>query len=1532
MKRQLSNFLSVLFAFASLSAFAQQQVNHNLPFNSGNQNMWGPSTSSFSMNQTWTLLDEGFDVDYTLDLIESLAGSDFGMEVKAKIAADFKFKFSLQGFTTGQVLVNYPINVLLDMPTDNTYDPGDLVTIETSYTLNPGAQIQTMYPNGGEASLDLYFGVSAKLSAKICAFGCTNIPLIPQVNLSNQHVNIFTVNQTGAEFLSYNGAAPYSSTGFTPINLGPQSANAHPPQVMAPATLSDYGLTGTLDVPYVSTTSSIAPGSGGKFLKACGQDKYVDMNLDVFQLISSVAPAPYSEIFENLSGSEDYPFNGNVYWNFLSASLDLKDYNKQCFDFKPKVFAKLVFPVAVEYTILNGASVVTTGNSSIVNVQVGNDVRYKFPCYFEEMDIVPTYKITGTFTNKTYDSIPLDFNISALEFGVSIDDIEVIPEIVIPEVCVNIPYPCPTWSNPTKWCKERVCTPEIVTPALVFDGFSESIGPLFDETFNIVGIKLPWFSQTWNLEGFSQYTRPAFTMRAEPITITNTFVDAACNGSNSGSINVTINTVNNANPYTYSWSNGATTQDITALGGGTYTLLAVDNNGCSFYTGATISEPPLLEGYFSKTDKSCNGAAGDGTIDVTVFGGTAPYSYSWSNGATTQDLAGLNSGNYTLTVTDAKLCTKVIAVTITQPTTLGQNGMVTPVNCLNGGDGEIDIAPFGGTLPYTFSWSSGQISEDLSGLTSATYTHTLTDANGCTSVVPYLVSEPPTAIALSSAPIDVSCFGGNNGGVNVTTIGGTPGYSFTWVSVAGGVLPYISEDISSVPASTYTVIATDMNGCMDTISQVVSQPLAPLSSSPVLVDILCFGAATGSIDPFINGGTVPYSYVWSNSSNAATQSGILAGTYTLAVTDNNGCSANYSYTLSEPNAPLSLALTGTNVLCFGDATGAILTSTAGGTPSYTYSWSNGATTADITGVIAGNYSVLITDNNGCTISDNLTLTQPAAPLALNSVITHVDCFGANSGAIDLSISGGTSPYLKSWSNGAALVLSDTTEDLSAQFSDSYEVLITDFNGCTDTLISTIDQPLAPLAITGVVVDVNCFGFNDGAIDVSVTGGTTNYAYSWSSGQGSEDISAVLAGNYTITVTDLNNCMESASFTIQQPNLPLNVTTFTTDVLCFGGTTGSVDAEVSGGTSPYLYTWSTGDTTVSIIDQTAGIYTLTITDDQGCIAFTGTTILEPTQLVLSSLVTDASCFEYADGKIVVTLTGGVAPYYLNWGNENQILLEFNGDTLSNLSTNNYLVRVTDDNGCMTEQYIFVGEPQPFVSTNLVTDALCFGSADGEIEVTIAGGTLPYASTWTDGASSEDRTNLISGTYGYTVLDAQGCVIVDSVFVDEPKLIQIIQEVIEVSCIDQTDAQILISPYGGVPPYFYQWSTGEASANAEDLPPGIYELLVSDAHACVVPFTFEIAINPDECLGVPNTFTPNGDNYNDTWVISNLDLYPNAEVKIFNKWGNQVFDTPVPYVEWDGTHRGNDLPAEVYYFIIVLNNAEQNEYTGTITIIR
>ncbi len=1537
MKNRVFKFIfSFLIVIVSYTSHAQQIVNHIVSFSSGQQNMWGPSFSAFTLNQNINLFNVSWNETFGTGNagIVNILGANFGAAVNGNFSGTIGANFFLQGFTTGDIQVDYPIDVTLDMPTDLSYDQGDNVTIQTSYEVTSGYQLQTNYPNAGEMGLDLYFQMGAGLSAQLCAFGCFSFPVIPNFNTGLITVNLFNVDQTSIGFFGVNGGPMLYNYSITPLSTA--SIPNDP--------LGDYGFTAELGIPNVATSDNL----NGYDLSACGEDPYLTVSLEIFDLLSQIPyPPPVTAIgpiLENLSGSESIPLGVGNYeaefaWNFFSASFVIENYNKQCFDFTPKVYGKYEFPVAVDYSVVDAfGSTVSSGTSSIINIEVGQDINYKFPCYFEDLDIVSTYSIDGQIRNHTYDSLAFSFQMSAFEFSLTFPSIQVTPPIYVPEICVPIPYPCPTWSNPFKWCTYTACTPAFTIPAVNSGALNFSVGPLWSHTIPIGAIQYDWFDQTWSLEGFSEYTMPPFRMSANPLSIANAFTNVSCFGGNDGAIDITTSAISPALPYTYTWTNGATIEDLANIPAGPYEVSVIDANNCQLFTGATITEPQQpLSITAVKTDKKCNGGIDDGTIDALIQGGTAPYSYLWSNGATTEDLTNLAVGTYTLTVTDAKNCTESISVTIEEPNLLGQVASITDVNCRNDADGIIQVDVFGGVLPYSYAWSGpssfSASTEDLNGLVGGTYSLMITDGNGCVNTQSYVVNEPATLISLSSTKTDIACKYDSTGAIDLTVNGGTPGYLFKWSNDLGVVLPYQTEDLVNVPAGVYTVLVTDANGCTEQLSETIAEPLNEISSSEVLIDINCFGDATGSIDPGITGGTAPYTYSWSNGSTASINTGLIAGNYDLIVTDFNGCTKNFTYTLTEPLAPLTTILTGTDVKCFGDATGSISSATEGGTPNYTYLWSNGATTSAITNLTAGVYDLTVIDDKGCTTLESMIINQPTAPLSITSTFVDVDCYGSNTGAIDATVLGGTIPYTFEWSNGGSIMLSDTTEDIMNLTADSYTLFVTDTNGCQENLTTVISQPNAPITISATVDDVNCFGLNDGGINITVQGGTTGYSYVWSNGATTEDLLGITAGNYTVTVTDFNGCSETVSFVVNQPQAPINIVTNPMDVKCTGGSDGWIASQVSGGTAPYNYSWSNGETSNAIYNLSAGNYTLTITDNQGCVAFSGAIVNEPAQaLVVNATITDVSCFGGNDGQIALTISGGVQPYYFNWGNQNEILLNNPSEILDSLIVGDYFIRVRDKNGCINEQIVTVNEPPLFESSVAVSDLLCNGDSSGAIDLTYTGGTSPYTTQWSNGATTEDIFNLSAGEYSYLGVDFQGCEVRGNVIVNEPDSVEITEQIIPVSCIDQSDAAIYITPYGGTIPYTFLWNNGETTQDIEGVKPGLFDVTITDNHGCVYVFDFEIIEIEDECLGVPNTFTPNGDNYNDTWVIRNIDLYPNASVKVFNRWGNEIYSSEGEYKPWDGTHNGNPLPSEVYYYIIVLENDQDNKYTGTITIIR
>ncbi|MBI1184788.1 PKD domain-containing protein, partial [bacterium] len=362
-----------------------------------------------------------------------------------------------------------------------------------------------------------------------------------------------------------------------------------------------------------------------------------------------------------------------------------------------------------------------------------------------------------------------------------------------------------------------------------------------------------------------------------------------------------------------------------------------------------------------------------------------------------------------------------------------------------------------------------------------------------------------------------------------------------------------------------------------------------------------------------SGGTSAYSYLWSNSATTASVTGVVAGTYTVTITDANGCTASANNTVTEPASLSAVAGVDSNVTCNGLSDGGLTASASGGTSAYSYLWSNSATTASVTGVTAGTYTVTITDAHGCTTSANNTVTEPASLSAVASVDSNVTCNGLSDGGLTASASGGTSTYNYLWSNSA------TTASVTGVSAGTYTVTITDANGCTDTASGSVTEPavLSASVDTNVVSSfgwmgyrggkVSCNGFSDGGLVASATGGTTAYNYTWSNSATTAGIVGVSAGTYTVTITDANGCTASANNTVTEPATLTVGISLDSDESCPGSADGQLTASGSGGTTAYKYIWSTSDKTASASGLSTGTYTVTITDAFGCTSSNSKTV-------------------------------------------------------------------------------------------------------------------------------------------------------------------------------------------------------------------------------------------------------------------------------------------------------------------------------------
>lgn len=1022
-------------------------------------------------------------------------------------------------------------------------------------------------------------------------------------------------------------------------------------------------------------------------------------------------------------------------------------------------------------------------------------------------------------------------------------------------------------------------------------------------------------------------------------TIQTSGVDVSCDGSTNGQATVTI-VVGSSGPYTYTWSQGTvqsgfiTSSTITNLSVGTYTVNVKDETtGCVVVGAVVVDAPDPIAVSGVITTVGCYGTA-TGAVNVSVTGGTPGYTFNWAGPTTSnsEDLINAFAGNYTLTITDLKSCVKTANYTITQPLeALNYSYVVSNADCNGTATGDIDLTVWGGTTPYSYSWSTGSLSQDLTNITMGTYNVLVTDARSCTFTTNISVSQPPVLTGTLTTT-DVNCYGDATGSLNFSPVGGTPGYTYQW-SNSTSLFSETGANLFNVVADDYTVIITDANGCTSSANGTVGQPPL-LALSTTAVNVNCYGGSDGSVDLTVTGGTSPFNYTWTNSlgstvSSSQDLSAIPASIYTVVVTDNLGCTKTISQEVTQPNSPIAVQEEITNVLCFGMSTGVIDLTVTGGTAPYSYNWSNSFTTEDLINVPAGNYSYTVTDDNGCTYSNSVFISQPAQALNVTNTITDVNCFGESNGGIDLTVTGGTTPYSYSWANSTYL-LSNTTQDLTNIPADVYNFEVIDANGCNFTDVLTVTEP--PLLVTSVTgVNILCKGGNNGSVDLTVAGGTPNYIYSWNTGDVTEDLSTLIAGYYEVTVTDDHGCTSISSITLTEPEDSLDFSYVVENVKCNDGTDGSIELTITGGTTPYSYDWSNGSTSSSISSLTSGYYTFLVTDFNGCLIGDSIFVDQPAPLTLNEVITPVTCFGLSDGIIDITPVGGTAPFDYAWFNSTFALATQTED-LTGFPADVYQVEIIDSNGCFYEMFFEIVEPEILAIDYTFTIVSCPGGSDGTISVDITGGNPAYTTTWSNGATTEDLTGLIAGIYSLTVIDTKNCTDSITVEITEPDTMKMTFDVVPISCIDQHDGTALVLPTGGNGGYSYLWSNGATTALIENLYNQYYYITVTDILGCSANDSVYIPKNEIPCVDPVNAFSPNFDDYNDTWEINNMDLYPEAEMQIFNKWGNLIHTQKGVYEPWDGYVNNQPLPSETYYYILNLNFEDRKPLVGNITIVR
>lgn len=1028
------------------------------------------------------------------------------------------------------------------------------------------------------------------------------------------------------------------------------------------------------------------------------------------------------------------------------------------------------------------------------------------------------------------------------------------------------------------------------------------------------------------------------------MTVSHTSNNVSCNGGNNGKIKETA--VGNP-PYTFAWSANAATGNVDSavnLIAGTYYVTVTDALGCIGRDTIVITQPTAVSFTSSVTNVLCNGG-NNGSISLTPAGGTGAYTYTWSGGLpATQTVSNLTAGNYSVTLSDALSCSASGTFSITQPTALALNPTVfKDIRCFNGNDGFITVSPTGGTGPYHYSWShnAGLNQPNATNLIAGSYTVSVYDNNNCSLTFTQVLTQPANGLTFNAPTItNVSCFNGSNGSATVNPVGGATPYVYAWSNGAGN-----TPTANSLTANTYYVSVTDDSLCSAIDTIVITQP-AQIGITGVVTNVNCNGGSTGAVDITVTNAQGVPSYSW-NSGAYTTEdlTNVPAGNYTVVVTDGSGCTQTNSFTVTEPTALTLNAPTITNVLCFGGSTGSLTANPAGGNGGYSYVWAPAGNTQTINNLVAGNYDVVVTDNKGCTVSATYAVSQPSAALAIsNAAVVNLQCNGGVTGSVTITVSGGTGTDTYTWSHNANLN-NPVATGLTAG---PYSVTVTDANGCSTSAAYNITQPSAIVFGGANVTDVSCANNTDGSATVNFAGGTGSFTYTWNGVVGGATQNNLAAATYTVIATDANGCTASGSVVVNAP-AALLVNPTSQDALCFGAANGMVDANPSGGTPPYTFLWSSGDATQVAASVPAGFYSVTVTDSRSCSATGATNVNEPTNLTALPTTTPVKCQGDKNGTITATMTGGTPPYSYSVTADgvNFVFPDVDG-IVHNLAPGTYTVLFSDFNGCTKTTTATVVDAVPDVFTMTTDSTSCYGAeyADGAIHINgLTVQNMPYQFSIDGGPFqySGDFYNLKAGIHQITTKNYWDCLTTVQAIIPEPAegVADILPGDTTLQLGESVQFTSTFSPYSSSVINSYNWSPS-TGLSCIDCPNPIvnpynrvtdFVLTITYNDHCVATATVRVLVENNLPVYIPNAFTPNGDGNNDIFLIYGEGI-KTVDLKVFNRWGELVFDSNNQFSGWDGSYKGVLQNNAVYSYVanITYLDGKKLQRIGSITLVR
>jgi large repetitive protein len=973
--------------------------------------------------------------------------------------------------------------------------------------------------------------------------------------------------------------------------------------------------------------------------------------------------------------------------------------------------------------------------------------------------------------------------------------------------------------------------------------------------------------------------------------------------------------------------------NFTNLAANTYTVIATDTRGCtsSLVTQITFVNGPTINN-IATTLNTCNQSNGS----ITINASSPTIITSYGNGIqsnTSGIFTNLIGNTYTTTVMDANNCsTTSVATVINAPspviTTAAPN-----ILCNNGTTTITANLVSGNSLPMDYKLSNGawQASNIFSNVSFGSYTITVRDTNNCTGTSSINIANPAAVVINSLAATIPTCIPGSDGVITTSASGGSGALTY----LVNNGAPQSSNQFGGLAAGNYTIQVTDANGCSSMSNIQINNPVAPTLTNWTATRETCVPGNDGKINVAASGGTGALQYSsnngasWQASSNFT---GLGAGTYTMVVRDGKNCTASDVATVN-PFPSISLNIdTLKNIACFGQTNGKIVASASGGTAPILFSL-QGTGLSNATGAFnnlaAGTYTVNINDSANCSASSIVTIIAPPQLIINSATVVHISCNGNPTGSLTVLANGGTgnlnytitpSNFMQV-NNGNFLSLSSGT----------YSINISDVNNCSVSTSLTLTQPVIQNFTATAINAPTCFGGSNGSIVTGAVNGTTPYTFYLSGAITDTSTNGfftnLTAGIYSILCVDANNCATITTLQIGQPNGIQFGTTTSTAAICKGDNSGTISTIAYGGIGGISYALSpTGQLSATGIFNgiSSGVYSVTALDALGCTATKTIAVVDGTELFYNvPTIIQPLCKDISNGQIIVSGFNGTPPY--KYAIANGVSSPFGAFSLnysfSNLAPGFYKIRMQDAKGCTKDTTISLQPENIFtLSTTEVSPPLCYGENSGSITAVATGllttGYYYILNPGNYSSASGQFENLSSGTYTIIAKDINGCQETAIVVIgNPPNPLTINTSVQQIICsFGQITGGATANVNGGMPPYNYGWNGPgiSASNSISGLSAGFYSVTVTDTAACSVTDTFTIFNAPCCDIDMPNSFTPDGDGLNDYFKPLTSATILNVSFQIYNRWGNQVFGTSLPYQGWDGTNNGKPCDMDTYYY--------------------